>query len=119
MTPKEKNETQPADTHICDEECQHEQFVIPVQSEDGSTQNYIPIGHIDYEDKQYIALVPEGEDTYDIYQMIGEGDIVTFYPIEDEELYDIIADKFNELFLSEMDKMGLLDEENFLNPEED
>ena len=36
-------------------------------------------------------------------------------PIEDEELYDIIADKFNELFLSEMDKMGLLDEENFLN----
>jgi hypothetical protein len=51
--------------------------------------------------------------------MIGEGDIVTFYPIEDEELYDLIADKFNELFLFEMDKMGLLDEENFLDPEED
>ena len=104
MTPNEKNETRPADTHICDEECQNEQFIIPVESEDGSIQNYIPIGHIEYEDKLYIALSAEEENTYEIFQMIESGDIVTFYPIEDENLFNIIADKFYELFLSALDE---------------
>jgi len=37
--------------------------------------------------------------------MIESGDIVTFYPIEDENLFNIIADKFYELFLSELDEI--------------
>lgn len=75
--------------------------------DDGSEASCIVLGIFEVEDKTYIALLPEneedGEDVYLYgYKEISE-DEVELLDIEDDEEFEKVSEKFDELFLEEDD----------------
>jgi len=108
MTDIEKNIID--EQHTCDDECEEGDYTIPLEMDDGTIQNFIPLGHLEYEGKQYIALAEEDSNEFDIFQLTPEGEDFIFNIIEDEELFETIADKFTHLFTEELANSELLDE---------
>lgn len=78
--------------------------IITLDMEDGSKQDFLMLGVIEYEGKQYIALAEVGSNEYDILQMDVQEETVELNVIEDDELFMKVADAFEEqLFMGEED----------------
>ncbi len=55
-------------------------------------------------DKEYIALLPEGEEDVLIYRYSEDADGITLDNIETDEEYDEVAECFDDLFLEEIEE---------------
>ncbi|HNV92393.1 MAG TPA: DUF1292 domain-containing protein [Candidatus Cloacimonas sp.] len=110
MSDTEKTKCNHNGDHICDEECECNDNFITLEMDDGTLKNFFIIGNLENEGKYYIALVAEGESNYDILQVTEEGDNVNLNYIDDDNEYNTIADKFDELYQKELKEMGIEEE---------
>lgn len=78
--------------------------IITLDMEDGSQQDFYMLGVIEHEGKQYIALAEVGSNEYDILQMEVQDETVELNVIEDDDLFDEVANLFEEqLFMGDTD----------------
>lgn len=92
------------DNEDCDcetEECDCGPNVITLDMEDGTQKDFTLLDTIDMGDKKYIALAEVDSVEYDILRMEITGDTVELSVIEDDEEFNAVAAKFDELFNSE------------------
>lgn len=91
-----------------DDELEYEENIetITLEYEDGTSEELEVVGIFEHEGNSYIALIPlgaEDEDTdedlfVDIYACTEDEDgSLTIYEIEDDELFDAVADTFDAL----------------------
>ena len=93
-----------------------ENNLIEIETEDGSVIKCELYDIIEFEGKEYGLLVEESDLEDDepevvLMRYIEEGEEVFFEPIEDDEEFEIVADKFDEL-LDEEEFDELFDEED-------
>ena len=81
--------------HDHDEE---EAPMLHLELEDGTEMPCFVLEILDIEEKSYIALLPEGEDTFMIYQYSEEGEDVNLSNIEGDDEYLRIANLFEAHF---------------------
>ena len=98
MTDKEKTGCNCGeDCH--DEDCEHEDGnTITIEMDDGSTKDFIVLDVLTHEGKQYIALAEVDSIEYDIMSWEEEGENVALSVIEDDDEFNAVAAKFEELF---------------------
>lgn len=79
--------------------------LVTVEDEDGVTHTFEKLDAIEYEDKRYVALLPFYEDPAEainddgeliILEVQEEEDGHVLLPIEDDDVYDEVADIFEE-----------------------
>lgn len=106
MTDKEKNGCKCGeDCHEHDEDCDCEgeevdSNTITIEMEDGSTKDFIVLDVITHEGKQYMALAEVDSMEYDIMSWEVDGENVELSVIEDDDEFNAVAVKFEELFQS-------------------
>lgn len=74
-----------------------------IELDDGSELDCFVLGIFGVEDKEYIALVPEGEETVLLYNYVEEGEEVQLLNIEDDAEYNMVSEVFETLFMDEED----------------
>jgi uncharacterized protein YrzB (UPF0473 family) len=87
--------------HGHDHDHDHDEEEVPVlhlELEDGSEMPCYVLEILDIEETSYIALLPEGEDTFMIYQYAEEGEEVNLSNIENDDEYLRIANIFEAHF---------------------
>lgn len=92
------------DNEDCDcetDECDCGPNVITLDMEDGTQKDFTLLDTIDLNDKKYLALAEVDSVEYDILRMEVTGDTVELSVIEDDEEFNAVAAKFDELFSSE------------------
>ena len=107
MTDKEKNGCKCGeDCHehdgLCD--CENEECdcnPITIEMDDGSSKDFIVLDVLTHEGKQYIALAEVDSMEYDIMSWEVEGENVELSVIEDDDEFNAVAAKFEELFKSD------------------
>jgi len=76
---------------------------IMLEYEDGTEVECIIRAILEVEGNMYAALLPMGEDEYQIYGFAENGDDVEIINIEDENEYEIVLKAFDDYFYSEED----------------
>ena len=85
--------------HVHDHDHGEEEVpVLHLELEDGTEMPCYVLEILDIEGKSYIALLPEGEDTFMIYQYAEEGEEVNLSNIENDDEYLRIANIFEAHF---------------------
>ncbi len=100
MTDKEKNGC------ICGENCHDAHCegeegtdnTITLEMDDGTVKDFIILDVLSHEGKQYIALAEVDSMEYDIMAYEVEDETVELSVIEDDDEFNAIAAKFEELF---------------------
>ncbi|HNZ06173.1 MAG TPA: DUF1292 domain-containing protein [Candidatus Cloacimonadota bacterium] len=87
-----------------DENCECENDIITLDMEDGTQKDFHVLEVIEYEGSQYIALAEVESNEYDILRMDVQGETVELAVIEDDELFEKVAQKFDEIFNAEADE---------------
>jgi len=95
--------------HDCGDDCDCESNTITLEMEDGSTKDFTILNILEHEGQQYVALAEEGSVEYDILRFVEVEDNLELSIIEDDNEYNTVADKFDELFNSELEDLELLD----------
>lgn len=101
------------DTCGCGHDHDHEEMdVIYLTLDDDSELECGVIGIFEVEDKEYIALLPIGEEEVLLYEYkdLGEEDF-DLLPIEDEEEFELVSEAFYALYSDEEEYDEELDEE--------
>ncbi|MDY3118018.1 MAG: DUF1292 domain-containing protein [Peptoniphilus sp.] len=88
--------------------------VITLTLEDDSEMDCAVIGAFDYEEKDYIALLPLKDDEVDedasvlLYEYTeqDEGELELIF-IEDEEYFNKVADEFERLYAEDVEDQGV------------
>lgn len=105
MFAEEKDElTKPHDCNEEDCDCEHDHCddnIITLDMEDGSQRDFLVLDVIEYKAVSYVALAEVDSNEYDILRMDVQDDIVELAVIEDDELFNQVAAKFDEHFLGE------------------
>lgn len=78
--------------------------VLHLELEDGTEMPCYVLEILDIEDASYIALLPEGEETFMIYQYEEEGEDVKLSNIESDDEYVRIATIFEAHFDEEVEE---------------
>ena len=90
--------------HIHDENCDHDHEIpmITITLEDGSDLECIIVDIFEFNNKQYIALLPEEdsetEEEIFILNYIEDGEFIDLSEIEDEQEFSAVSDHFQNLF---------------------
>ncbi len=95
----------------CGDECDCESNVITLDMEDGTKKDFNVLNILEHNGKQYVALSELDSEEYDILRFEETGDEednIALSIIEDDEEYNAVADKFDELFASELEDEELL-----------
>ncbi len=71
---------------------------ISLEMEDGTVRDFMILGDLEHEGKHYIALAEVDSNEYDIMGMTVEEDTVELQVIEDDQEFELIAQKFDEYF---------------------
>lgn len=85
--------------HDCDcenEEC--ESNTITLDMEDGTQKDFMVLDIVEHEGKKYVALAEVDSMEYDILSMTVKDENVELNIIEDDEEFNLVATKFEELF---------------------
>lgn len=81
-------------------------MTITLQMNDGTPQEFNILNTLEHNGKQYVALSELDSEEYDIlrFEEVGDDeDNIALSIIEDDEEYNTVADRFDELFASEVD----------------
>ncbi len=84
-----------------DENCECENDIITLDMEDGTQKDFHVLEVIEFEGSQYIALAEVESNEYDILRMDVQGETVELAVIEDDDLFEKVAQKFDEVVNSE------------------
>ncbi|MBR2696291.1 MAG: DUF1292 domain-containing protein [Parasporobacterium sp.] len=93
----------------CDCGCQDELPQITLEFEDGESVLCEPLFVFDFEDQDYIALVPVSDDSDDVFLYVYNelsDEEFEFLDIEDDDLFDRVVERFEEI----MDEAEALEE---------
>ena len=85
-------EEQEIDTYEGEEETN----VIQLEMDDGTMQDFILLGTLEHNGKQYVALAEVDSNEYDILAWEMEDDFVNLNVIEDDNEFNEVADLFHE-----------------------
>lgn len=96
--------------HDCGDDCDCESNTITLEMEDGSTKDFTVLNILEHNGQQYVALSEEGSVEYDILRFVEVDDSLELSIIEDDEEYNIVADKFDEIFNNELEESDLLND---------
>ncbi len=80
----------------CDHD--HPQETMVVTFDDGEEKECIILAIVEVEDKEYIALLPQGQEEYFIYGYKEDDEGVELIAIESDEEFDKVGSIFEELF---------------------
>ncbi len=75
---------------------EEEANVIQLEMDDGTMQDFILLGTLEHNGKQYVALAEVGSNEYDILGWELEDDFVNLSVIEDDNEFNEVADLFHE-----------------------
>ena len=116
------------DKHVHDEHCNHDHDhdhedmdIVYLTLEDDSELECEVIGIFEVEDKEYIALLPIGEEEVLLYGYQElENDEFDLQSIEDEEEFDLVSEAFYALYSDDEDLEDDFEEfdEEFVDDEE-
>ncbi len=84
----------------CDCGCQDELPQITLEFEDGESVLCEPLFVFDFEDQDYIALVPVSDDSDDVFLYVYNelsDEEFEFLDIEDDDLFDRVVDEFERI----------------------
>jgi len=109
MSEKENNIPIPEEEHICDDECECDDNIITLETEDGTKKNFILLGTLENEGKIYLAIVEEGDNQYEILQVTNDDEELVLTEIGDDEEFTTIANMFDAQFTQEMEQMAMPD----------
>jgi len=109
FTDDKDHEHQTADCghdHDCgpDCECEHdheESSTITLEMEDGTSKDFTILAMLEHKDKKYVALSEVGTMEYDILELEYSEEEAELSEIEDDDLFEEVAAKFDELFQEE------------------
>ena len=91
--------------HDHDHDHGHEEEMMYLTLEDDTELECSVLGIFEVEDKEYIALLPVGEEEVIMYQFVElEDDDFELISIEEEEEFEIVSEAFNALFSDEDDE---------------
>ncbi len=83
--------------------------IITLDMEDGTTKDFVVLAITEVDEEHYIALAEVGSDEYDILSFTEneDGETIDLNVIADDDLFDKVADAFEEYFASfdEMEEM--------------
>lgn len=74
-----------------------------IELDDGTNIDCFVLGVFGVEDKEYIALVPEGEENVLLYIYVEDGEEIELQNIEDDSEFDMVSEVFETLFMDEED----------------
>ncbi|HPV14953.1 MAG TPA: DUF1292 domain-containing protein [Candidatus Cloacimonadota bacterium] len=85
----------------CGEDCDcghdhDDENIITLDMEDGTQQDFLILGVIEYEGEQYVALAEVGSNEYDILHMDVQDETVELNVIDDDLLFNEVANIFEE-----------------------
>jgi uncharacterized protein YrzB (UPF0473 family) len=84
-----------------DENCDCESNTITLDMEDGTQKDFTVLDILEHDGKKYIALAELDSSEYDILGMEVTDETVSLTVIEDDDEFDAVAAKFEELFSRE------------------
>lgn len=111
------------DKHVHDENCNHdheneEMDVIYLTLDDDSELECGVLGIFEVEDKEYIALLPMGEEEVLLYEYKElEDEEFDLGPIDDEEEFNLVTEAFYALYSDDEDED--FDEDDFEDEDEE
>ena len=88
----------------CTDECCAESNVITLELEDGP-RDFEILSSLEHEGKTYLALSEVDSLEYDIFLMTEDGESVELSYVEDDDTYNAVADKFEEMFGEEYEEL--------------
>lgn len=86
-----------------DHDHEHEEEIMHLTLDDGTELDCVVIGVFEVEDKEYIALMPVGEEDAFLYEYKEIEDEFELLAIEDEDEFNAVSDAFYALFVDEED----------------
>lgn len=78
-------------------ECEHS-GIITLCADDGSTRDVHFLGVVEYEEDVFVAVAEPDSDIYEIFQLKQVGDESEFVEIEDDALFNTVAEMFEQSF---------------------
>ncbi len=107
MTDKEKHDCDCGEhhDHDCGDDCncEHENNLITLEMEDGTSKDFVVLDVLEHNGNHYVALAEENSEEYDILRFVEVDDNMELSIIEDDAEYNLVADKFDELFSSSLE----------------
>ena len=87
------------------EEMEEVEVVTLVDDETNESKDYEVIAECEIDGKYYVALIPYDEDSdeYVILEQKDDEEGTIFLTIEDDEEFDKVEDKFNDMLFGEVD----------------
>jgi uncharacterized protein YrzB (UPF0473 family) len=76
---------------------------MSIELDDGSNIECFVLGVFGVEEKEYIALVPEGEENVLLYEYSEDGEEIELLNIEDDSEFEMVSEVFETLFMDEED----------------
>ena len=96
--------------HDHDHEHDHEQKMIYVTLEDGKEVACLVVDMFEVEDKEYIAIVPEGEQEVFLYRFKEDENGLQLINIEDDGEFELVSQTF-------LESIDMVDEEEEIEEE--
>lgn len=99
------------DKHI--DENIDEPFTLTLTLEDGKELNCEVLATLEHNGKEYIAVLPENEEDFWIYEYSeNEDETLEIKNIDDDGIFDEVGKAFEEMFDAEEDTDAIIDEDD-------
>jgi len=90
-----------------------EPLTLTLTLEDGKELNCEVLATLELDDKEYIAVLPEDEDEFWIYEYSeNEDGTLSINNIDDDDTFDKVGEAFEKMFDEEEDVDAMLDEDD-------
>lgn len=76
---------------------------MSIELDDGTNVECFVLGVFGVEEKEYIALVPEGQEEVLLYEYTEDGEEIELLNIEDDSEFEMVSEVFETLFMDEED----------------
>ncbi len=94
------------------EEINDEPLTLTLTLEDGKELNCEVLATLEHNDKEYIAVLPENEDEFWIYEYSeNEDGTLNINNIDDDDIFDEVGKAFEEMFDAEEDVDLMLEDD--------
>ncbi|MBI9032502.1 DUF1292 domain-containing protein [bacterium] len=101
------------------EEVLEEPLTLTLTLEDGKELNCEVLATLELNDKEYIAVLPENEEEFWIYEYAeNEDGTLSINNIEDDDIFDQVGEAFEEMFDEEDDVDAMIDKDDEEEEEE-